>query len=46
MNEQCLTDGKPDPIKINPIIMMTSSYNNLGQEVGGLFKAGLELMNK
>ena len=46
VNEQCLTEQTPDPIKVNPMIMMTSSYCDLGKEVGGLFKAGLELLNK
>ena len=46
VNEQCLTEQKPDPIKINPMIMMNSSYCDLGQEVGTLFKSGLELIKK
>ena len=46
VNEQCLTDEKPDPIKINPMIMMNNSYCNLGQEAGNLFNAGLDLLSK
>ena len=41
INEQCLTDGKPDPLKINPLMMMHPSYYSLGQAVGDVFKAGL-----
>ncbi|HWR06938.1 flavin reductase family protein [Sporomusa sp.] len=41
-NEQCLTDGKLDPLKVNPIIMMGSAYFNLGHEVGQIFKEGRE----
>ncbi len=40
INEQCLTNGKPDPLKINPIILMGGSYCNLGQVVGTVFKEG------
>lgn len=46
VNEECLTEEKPDPIKINPMLMMNSSYCDLGQEVGRTFKSGLELLNK
>ncbi|MCL2337022.1 MAG: flavin reductase family protein [Firmicutes bacterium] len=38
--QQCLTDEKPDPLKIDPLIMMGSGYYNLGQEVGKIFKEG------
>ena len=46
VNEQCLTDEKPDPIKINPIITMNRRYCDLGKDIGTSFKAGLELLNK
>jgi flavin reductase (DIM6/NTAB) family NADH-FMN oxidoreductase RutF len=42
VNEQCLVDGKPDPQKVNPIIMMGTAYFNLGQIVGQLFIEGVE----
>jgi flavin reductase (DIM6/NTAB) family NADH-FMN oxidoreductase RutF len=42
LNEQCFTDGKPDPLKINPMIMMGASYFDLGQAVGNVFKEGAE----
>ncbi|OPY55811.1 MAG: Flavoredoxin [Pelotomaculum sp. PtaU1.Bin035] len=44
LNKQCLTDDKPDPLKINPMIMMGTSYFDLGQAVGNVFKEGLEYM--
>jgi flavin reductase (DIM6/NTAB) family NADH-FMN oxidoreductase RutF len=37
-SELCLTDGKLDPQKLNPIIMMGTTYFNLGQVVGQVFK--------
>lgn len=45
-NEQCLTEGKLDPLKVNPMLMMGESYYELGQVVGNLFKDGVELKNK
>ena len=42
-NEECLTDGKPDPLKLNPIIMMGTSYYSLDEVVGNLFRTGLKL---
>ncbi|TGE37547.1 flavin reductase family protein [Desulfosporosinus fructosivorans] len=39
-NENCLKDGRPDPIKINPIIMMDTSYCDLNHVVGTIFKVG------
>ena len=43
INEDCLTDGKPDPIKLNPIIMIGLSYCNLGRIVGKPFYEGKKL---
>jgi flavin reductase (DIM6/NTAB) family NADH-FMN oxidoreductase RutF len=40
INEQCLSNGKPDPLKISPMILMGGSYYNLGQLVGTVFKEG------
>lgn len=46
VNEQCLSEGKLDPIKVNPMLMMGTSYYNLGQVAGDLFKEGVEFKNK
>lgn len=43
VNEECLTEGKPDPLKINPMIMMGASYYDLNQLVGNAFKSGLKI---
>lgn len=45
-DEQCLIEGKLDPLKVNPMLMMGASYYNLGQVVGDLFKDGVEFKNK
>jgi flavin reductase (DIM6/NTAB) family NADH-FMN oxidoreductase RutF len=41
INEQYLTDGRPDPLKINPIIMMGGSYCSLDRVVGSIFREGI-----
>lgn len=46
VNEECMTNDKPDPLKINPLMMMGSNYYDLGKDVGTLFKTGLEILPK
>jgi flavin reductase (DIM6/NTAB) family NADH-FMN oxidoreductase RutF len=41
VNEECLTDGKPDPKKIDPLLLMGPTYLDLGHAVGEVFKAGV-----
>lgn len=45
-HEQCLVDGKLDPIQVNPMLMMGSSYYSLGPAVGDLFKDGMAFKNQ
>lgn len=40
LNDECLTEGKPDPLKINPLMMMGAHYYDLGQAAGAVFKEG------
>jgi len=42
-SEDCLTGGNPDPIKIDPIIMMGFSYCNLEGIIGQPFSEGKKL---
>ena len=42
-NEECLTNGQPDPLKIDPIIMMGFSYCNLKSVIGQPFSEGKKL---
>jgi flavin reductase (DIM6/NTAB) family NADH-FMN oxidoreductase RutF len=42
-NDDCLADGKPDPIKADPIIMMGYNYCNLDSAIGRVFSVGKEL---
>lgn len=43
MNEECLTDGQPDPLKIDPLILIGRSYLRLGQAAGFIYKEGLTI---
>ena len=46
VKEECLTDGRPDPKKIDPMILMGSSYLSLGKVAGAAFKDGQALIKK
>lgn len=43
VNEQCLTEGVPDPLKINPTLLMGFNYYSLGQPAGGVYKEGRKI---
>jgi hypothetical protein len=42
LSEDCLTDGKADPEKIDPLIYApgTMKYHRLGEAIASAFKAG------
>jgi len=42
ISEDCLTDGKADPVKIDPLIYTpgTMKYHRLGEAIGPAFKIG------
>lgn len=44
-NENCTANGKPDPLKIDPIIMMGFHYCNLARVIGHPFSEGKKLEN-
>ncbi|MGA2192751.1 MAG: flavin reductase family protein [Nitrospirota bacterium] len=48
VSQEALTDGKPDPAKIDPLILTVPDrdYRRLGEVVGKAFKAGAELKKK
>lgn len=46
INEECLTDGRPDPLKIDPLILMGGSYCSLGRVAGAVFKEGRKIKNQ
>ncbi|MCL2817315.1 MAG: flavin reductase family protein [Clostridiales bacterium] len=40
VNEDCLTEGKPDPLKADPILAMGPAYYTLGRQIGRVFQEG------
>jgi len=40
VSEDCVTQDKPDPVIIDPIIMMEMNYCNLGSVIGRPFAEG------
>jgi len=42
-NEDCVDDGKVNPVKVNPIIMMGHNYCDLGRVIGKPFFEGKEI---
>lgn len=46
VNEECMTDGMPDPVKIDPIIMMGFTYCKLDGVIGRPFSEGKELSKR
>jgi len=45
-DRSCVTDGKPDITKINPILYAQASYFGVGKQVGGAFSAGKKYRKK
>ena len=46
VSDSCMTNGKPDPAKIDPIMFTTgtdNAYFKLGGKVGPAFKIGMEI---
>jgi len=46
--EDCMTDGKPDVSKIDPIVYMTypaGTYNKVGEYLGPAFRIGKDIKN-
>ncbi len=37
--EDCLSDGKPDGLKVDPIVLMNNGYFDLKSRIGTIFKA-------
>jgi flavin reductase (DIM6/NTAB) family NADH-FMN oxidoreductase RutF len=46
VSEDCMTDGEPDPAKIDPFIFVTGAnhaYFRIGEKIGPAFKIGMEI---
>jgi flavin reductase (DIM6/NTAB) family NADH-FMN oxidoreductase RutF len=46
VGKACVTDGKPDITKINPIIYAQTSYFNVGKQIDKAFSAGKRYKKK
>lgn len=44
--EDCLSGGRPDAAKADPILMMDTGYFRLQQRIGSVFQSGKELAEK
>jgi flavin reductase (DIM6/NTAB) family NADH-FMN oxidoreductase RutF len=45
-SDNCMTDGEPDPAKIDPIMYVTGAnkaYFRIGEQIGPAFKIGMEI---
>jgi len=42
-SEECLTDGRPDPAKVNPFLFAGFGYYTVGQPIGNAFCCGKEI---
>jgi flavin reductase (DIM6/NTAB) family NADH-FMN oxidoreductase RutF len=46
VSQDCMTDGEPDPAKINPFMYITGAnkaYFRIGESIGPAFKIGMEI---
>jgi flavin reductase (DIM6/NTAB) family NADH-FMN oxidoreductase RutF len=46
VSEDCMTDGEPDPAKIDPLMYITNAnkaYYRIGEKIGPAFKIGMEI---
>ncbi len=46
VSEECLTDGRPDPAKVNPFLFAGFGYYRVGEYLGQAFRCGIEINPK
>jgi flavin reductase (DIM6/NTAB) family NADH-FMN oxidoreductase RutF len=46
VSEECLTNGRPDPAKVNPILFAGLGYYRIGEYLGDAFRCGIEINPK
>jgi flavin reductase (DIM6/NTAB) family NADH-FMN oxidoreductase RutF len=46
ISEECLTDGNPDMVKVNPILFTGRGYSTVGEHVGDAFRCGISINPK
>jgi flavin reductase (DIM6/NTAB) family NADH-FMN oxidoreductase RutF len=45
-SEQCLTDGRPDPAKVDPFVFAGFGYYSIGHHLGNAFRCGIDINPK
>jgi hypothetical protein len=43
VSEDCLTDGKPDVLKVKPFAFFPPNYRAIGEPIADTFKSGREI---
>jgi len=46
VSEECLTDGRPDPSKVQPFVFGGRGYYALGEYIGDAFRCGIDVNPK
>ncbi|MDM7994903.1 MAG: flavin reductase family protein [Acidobacteriota bacterium] len=46
ITEECLTDGRPDPAKVNAFLFAGFGYYTMGQHLGNAFRCGIDINPK
>lgn len=46
VSEECLTNGRPDPTKVDPFLFAGSGYYRIGEYLGDAFRCGIEINPK
>lgn len=46
VSEECLTNGRPDPVKVKPIVYAGWGYYGVGEYLGDAFRCGVEINPK
>jgi flavin reductase (DIM6/NTAB) family NADH-FMN oxidoreductase RutF len=46
VSEECLTDGRPDPAKVNSFLFAGFGYYTIGQHLGNAFRCGMGINPK
>jgi flavin reductase (DIM6/NTAB) family NADH-FMN oxidoreductase RutF len=46
VNNDCISEGKPDLLKVNPLILAGGAYCEIGNKVGNAFSDGRALIKK
>jgi flavin reductase (DIM6/NTAB) family NADH-FMN oxidoreductase RutF len=46
VSEECMTNGRPDPVKVNPFLFAGFGYYTIGAHLGNAFRCGIEINPK